>query len=326
MILFRAEGNTATGLGHIYRVLSLIDIANYSNLQNTFAITNTSCTAIIPNEVKVDIIDGQDEFRLLSNYKEMGYILLILDGYQFDSNYQKKAKKLGYKILYIDDLAKEYMYADAVINHSAGLSPVDFKKSDYTNLYLGPAYSILRRPFLEVNRTENKICNQIFINFGGADPLNILSKVLPWIIELNLFDKIIVVTGKAYGKNLEDLKNEKVSFYQNIEASQMAFLISSSAVALVPSSTILYEVCALNRPVISGYFVENQEKIYQGFLDENLIIGVGDFKSIEKRNLISAILKCFQDQSTIIEVLNNQRIKFDGKSGERILSIIKSLL
>lgn len=326
MILFRAEGNTATGLGHIYRILSIIDIVNYSNIQYTFAITNTSCTAIIPKEVNIDIIDGEDEFRLLFNYRNIGYKLLILDGYQFDSTYQKKAKELGYKILYIDDLVKEYMYADAVINHSAGLSPVDFKKSDYTNLYLGPAYSILRKPFLEIHRTENKIHNQIFINFGGADPLNILGKVLPWIIELNLFDKIIVVIGKAYGKDLEELKNEKVSFYQNIEASQMAFLISSSVVALVPSSTILYEVCALNRPVISGYFVGNQEKIYQGFLDENLIIGVGDFKSLEKRNLISAILKCFRDQSTIVEVLNNQKLKFDGKSGERILSIIKSLL
>lgn len=326
MILFRAEGNTATGLGHIYRVLSLIDIANYSNLQSTFAISNTSCIAIIPKEVKIDIIHGEEEFRLLSNYKEIGYKLLILDGYQFDSNYQKKAKELGYKILYIDDLAKEYMYADAVINHSAGLSPVDFKKSDYTNLYLGPAYSILRRPFLEIHRTEHKVNNQIFINFGGADPMNILGKVLPWIIELNLFDKIVVVTGKAYGKNLEDLKNEKVSFYQNIEASQIAFLISSSAIALVPASTILYEVCALNRPVISGYFVENQEKIYQGFLDKNLIIGVGDFKSIEKRSLISAIIKCFQDQSTIVKLTDNQRIKFDGKSGERLLNIIQSLL
>jgi UDP-2,4-diacetamido-2,4,6-trideoxy-beta-L-altropyranose hydrolase len=326
MILFRAEGNTATGLGHIYRILSLIDIVNYSNLQYTFAINNTSCTAIIPKEVNMDIIDGEDEFRLLSNYKDIGYKLLILDGYQFDSNYQKKAKELDYKILYIDDLAKEYMYADAVINHSAGLSPVDFKKSDYTNLYLGTAYSILRKAFLDAHRTENKAHNQIFINFGGADPLNILGKVLPWIIELNLFDKIIVVTGKAYVKDLEVLKNEKVSFYQNIEASQMAFLIRSSAVALVPSSTILYEVCALNRPVISGYFVENQEKIYHGFLDENLIIGVGDFKSLEKRNLISAILKCFRDKSTIVEISNNQKIKFDGKSGERILSIIKSLL
>lgn len=326
MILFRAEGNTAIGLGHIYRILSLVDIANYSNLQYTFAITNTSCTAIIPKEVKIKIIDVEDEFLLLSKFKDLGYKLLILDGYQFDSYYQKKAKELDYKILYIDDLAKEYMYADAVINHSAGVIPEDFKKSDYTNLYLGPAYSILRKPFLEIPPTKIKIHNQIFINFGGADPMNILGKVLPWIIELNLFDKIIVVTGKAYGKNLENLVNEKVSFYQNIEASQMAFLISCSAVALVPSSTILYEVCALNRPVISGYFVENQEKIYQGFLDENLIIGVGDFKSIEKRSLISAILKCFQDESTIIEILNNQRLKFDGKSGERILNIINSLL
>ena len=94
--------------------------------------------------------------------------------------------------------------------------------------------------------------------------MNISAKVLPWIVELDLFNKIIVVTGKAYQKQLEVSKNKKVLFYQNIEAQQMANLIATSSLAIVPASTVLYEVCAINKPVISGIMLKI-EKFTKGF-------------------------------------------------------------
>lgn len=329
MILFRAEGNASTGLGHIYRVLSLIDMIQETTWNYSLIVHKKSCVEIIPKHINIDSIDDDtDEFSLFLKYKKAGFKLLILDGYQFNSVYQKKAKDLGFKILYIDDLCEEFMYADAVINHCAGLKQSNFQKSQYTRLFLGPPYAILRKSFLDFNHSlnKNKATNQIFINFGGADPMNISAKVLPWIVELDVFNKIIVVTGKAYQKQLEDSKNDKVLFYQNIEAQQMANLIATSSLAIVPASTVLYEVCAINKPVISGYYVENQEKIYKGFLNERLIDGIGDFRKLEKKLFLNNINHLLLNKASRDELLMNQKKWFDGMSGSRIIKIVQSLL
>ena len=45
-------------------------------------------------------------------------------------------------------------------------------------------------------------------------------------------------------------------------------------VAIVPASSLLFEIVAIKMPVISGYFVENQKDVYKGFLDAGLIIGI----------------------------------------------------
>lgn len=329
MILFRAEGNASTGLGHIYRVLSLIDMIQETTWSYSLIIHKKSCVEIIPKHINIDIIDDDtDEFSLFLKYKSAGYKLLILDGYQFNSAYQKKAKGLGLKILYIDDLCEEFMYADAVINHCAGLKQSNFQKAQYTRLFLGPTYAILRKPFLDFNHSlnKNKANSQLFINFGGADPMNISAKVLQSIVELDLFNKIIVVTGKAYQNQEGDSKNEKVFFYKNIEAQQMANLIATSSLAIVSASTVLYEVCAINKPVISGYYVENQEKIYKAFLNERLITGVGDFRKLEEKNLIKNINNLLYNKTLHDELLMNQGKWFDGMSGNRIIKIIQSLL
>ena len=106
----------------------------------------------------------------------------------------------------------------------------------------------------------------------------------------------------------------------------MANLIATSSLAIVPASTVLYEVCAINKPVISGYYVENQEKIYKGFLNERLIDGVGDFRKLEKKLFVNNINHLLLNKTLRDELLMNQKKWFDGMSGNRIIKIIQSLL
>ena len=326
MILFRADGNKKIGLGHLYRIFSIIE--KISELYKyKLLIKKETLTDIIPNHIDYHIIEN--EFHQIENYKELGYKLLIADGYQFDSIYQKKIKDLDLKLIYIDDLTSEKMYADIIINHSAGLKKTDFNLSKYSKLYLGPKYALLRNPFYSPISKSKKLKNSLFISFGGSDPFNILEKFLPIFFKNNIFDYVNVVIGKAYKKTCWLKKyREKNNFfiYENISALEMKNVIDSSSIAIVPSSTILYEVCSRNVPVISGYYVQNQKKIYNGFLNSRLIYGIGDMKNCSHNEILLAVNNLLGNAKTMKLLKNNQKLFFDNKSMDRILKLINSLV
>ena len=41
--------------------------------------------------------------------------------------------------------------------------------------------------------------------------------------------------------------------------------------AVAPASTILYELLCVKMPIFSGFYVDNQELIYKGFLNKEVI-------------------------------------------------------
>jgi len=56
--------------------------------------------------------------------------------------------------------------------------------------------------------------------------------------------------------------------------------MQSCQMAIAPASTILYEVCSVKMPVLSGFYVGNQKQIYQGLVDENVVFAGGDFSKM----------------------------------------------
>ena len=92
-ILFRADGNSEIGLGHLYRLFSLIEMLK-EHFKFTFLSSETSTVNIIPNSYQLKIIPSQitikEEPDWISKEFDKNNTLLIADGYQFDSSYQEK--------------------------------------------------------------------------------------------------------------------------------------------------------------------------------------------------------------------------------------------
>jgi spore coat polysaccharide biosynthesis predicted glycosyltransferase SpsG len=49
-----------------------------------------------------------------------------------------------------------HFVADAVINHAGGIEASRYSVEPYTQLCLGPAYALLRKPFIEAAKREKK--------------------------------------------------------------------------------------------------------------------------------------------------------------------------
>jgi spore coat polysaccharide biosynthesis predicted glycosyltransferase SpsG len=87
--------------------------------------------------------------------------IVVLDNYYFDTNYQKKIKEKGCRLVCIDDMHDKHYVADVVINHAEGIVKSHFSYDPNTLLLLGLKYALLRSPFLKPdspNQKKNTTC------------------------------------------------------------------------------------------------------------------------------------------------------------------------
>ncbi|WP_308991774.1 UDP-2,4-diacetamido-2,4,6-trideoxy-beta-L-altropyranose hydrolase [Mariniflexile litorale] len=334
-IIFRADGNTLTGLGHLYRLFALVEMLK-DEYDYVFLTQSTSTIEVIPEHFNIRIIPNNisinNEPNWLSKEYSFSEHLIIADGYQFNSEYQKKIKYKKYKLVYIDDLGTEKMYADIVVNHSPYIKEDHFIALPNTKFALGTQYAILRPLFLKVAKKVKKIkiIKNVFICFGGSDFHDITNICVEGIIGIKNIKNIHIVLGGAY-KHKSILKTvqgyeERVFLYKNLSERQMVEIMSKCQLAIVPSSTISYEVCSVKMLIYGGYYVDNQISIYKGFQEKQMIFDAENFNKktpVDFKWAIEEILKT--DPIQYQDMINKQHAFFDGNQKIRFQQLIKEL-
>jgi UDP-2,4-diacetamido-2,4,6-trideoxy-beta-L-altropyranose hydrolase len=269
------------------------------------------------------------EPKWISDHYPPEYYMIIADGYQFDYSYQRELKKLNYTLFYIDDLVKDQMVADVVINHSLNVNPVDYKKESYCKLALGSKYAILRPSFLEATK-HSRVINKIhtaFVCFGGSDPYNLTLKATEALLKTTAITAIHVVIGAAYSHKeilAIEKSHPKVKVHQNLSEHNLIKIMKECDFAIAPSSNILYELCAVKMPILSGYYVDNQKNIYKGCLEHHVIFDGGNFEHYgieEFEKKINHILSV-KDYNKWIDA---QSTLFDSKIKERFLDLVPKI-
>lgn len=328
-ILFRADGNSNIGLGHLYRLFALVELYK-EKIDFVFVTKENSTIKVIPKDYQVDTIFNDIDIINEPNWLSKKYLsneyIIIIDGYQFTSDYQKKLKSLGYIVMYIDDLITNHQYADVVINHSEGLKLKNYTTEYYTQLALGTKYAILRPSFLEAAKNKRYIntIDTVFVCFGGADMYDLSYKATTALLNFSQFKNIHVLLGGAYKhKQIFDLQNKNsiIHIYQNIQEKEIVSIMQRCNFAIAPASTTLYELCAIQMPILSGYFVENQLNIYNSFLEKGVIYGCGDFSNYSNQNFFESIQKIInlKEYNSSLKI---QQELFDNQISNRFFQLL----
>ena len=331
-IIIRVDGNSSIGLGHIYRGIALAEMLK-EDFEVQFILKSSSTLTPVKETgfdylILMENVSTQDEPQWFHENipKES---IIILDGYEFNSAYQKAIKNFGFKLVYIDDLVKEHMYADLVINHSPGIKPEDYSAEPYTRFALGLKYAILRPAFLEAAKQKRVIdkIDTAFVCFGGSDIYDLTLKAAKALLQIDQIKKINVVVGAAYRhKEIYTLqeKHAYVNIFKNLSEKEMLGVMKESNVAVVPSSSILYEVLAVKMPVVSGHYIDNQQQIFSGFKKLGVFEGVRDFKENTKDQLVKTLSKVIQ-KNNLKKYINKQEQVIDNKIKMRYSVLINEL-
>lgn len=322
-VILRADGDVNIGMGHFIRSIALAEM-----LQDKFLCIFATCdpTDYQISEMKRTCDDyiilpkGDLHYLHFLNYLT-GDEIVVLDNYFFTTDYQILIQNKGCKLVCIDDIHDKHYVADIVINH-APISQDGFSLALNTKLLLGLNYALLRPPFLKTTFSKKMInkFDHIFINFGGADPLNLSCKILKQLLDLENNRFVTIVVGDAYeyleelNGVISDTKSSQVEVRRNVTADNMVDILNQVDLAIVPCSTVLYEVLSQKTPVITGWFVDNQVEIALGLKDKyQQVKVVGDLRELfitdqfledfgrDIRNLDYPEIVNFQSKELLIE-------------------------
>jgi UDP-2,4-diacetamido-2,4,6-trideoxy-beta-L-altropyranose hydrolase len=177
----------------------------------------------------------------------------------------------------------------------------------------------------------------IFVSLGGADPNNTSLTVLEAIRQVDATLLVHIVLGPFHPNraSIDEFRSQlpNLTILQNLNASQMVDELAACSLAITACSTIAYEVCAINRPLITIVTADNQARLAQFLSEEKLALSV-NFPTLLTRltpvlgldQMLKLAIQGFQfSPETVAESLDNQRRFFDGRSPEWLRMLFRQL-
>ena len=146
-VVFRVDASTQIGTGHVMRCLALAQPRQDTQGQAIFIVANP--IPALEERLKSEgmkVIHLAAEPGSLADAKETAALAhqfnaswVLLDGYQFGSEYQQTIKNSGLNLLFIDDYGHaEHYYADFVLNQNISADEQWYQhREPYTKLLLG---------------------------------------------------------------------------------------------------------------------------------------------------------------------------------------------
>lgn len=330
-VIIRADGNSEIGMGHITRSLALAEmIQEHFDCFLATRFANESIKKVALNVcqevIELDQVDHEQQFLKYLHGNE----IVVLDNYFYDYRFQQSICNNGNPVVIIDDLHDKNFHADAIINHAPLVDKHVYSALPETKFYLGLDYALLRKPFLQLSNSTRGIqeIKSVFLCFGGSDINDFTGRIFDALINISQIENINVVIGGAYThqsilkKKIEVSKHPNTTIFHGLGAEEMIRVMSSSDMGIVPASSILFEVLKVGMPVLSGYYTENQLDIYNGFVDLDVINGVGDLRNdLDFLNLIREYLGMVK----VPLILSRQKELFKSNSASNILDIFHAL-
>lgn len=328
IVYFRADGNQTIGLGHLFRCLSLAQMLQ-PVFDTVFLLSHRTPTTLFHRinfaMARCEVIPvGRQEIQWLTvNVPPVS--LLVVDSYELDANYFRELQEAGIRIVYIDDQGQTDVPCYGLINHLVAADEIPYSRS-ISHLFLGPAFAILRKEFLDQSIKQNNRSfdgSRIFVCLGGADPNQVTLRVLHALMPMRPAAADVLVGAAFVGTaGIEVLARHLpwIKLHRELSAGEIIELASSTSIAILTPGMISYELFALGVPTLCGYISDTQQRVVQQFENLGLVVSVGDFcgPALERGFVQLTPAKA-------ILMVSKQQAIFDGLSGERLLRAFQEM-
>ncbi len=214
--------------------------------------------------------------------------IVVVDGYHFGAEYQQGLKNTGCKQVWIDDLLRDYPFADAVINHAVGIEAAQYNTN--ARLALGLEYAILRKPFFSPLKPKDYTNKVAYISLGGSDYFGFTLKICKGLLATNSFNQVHILCSAQFEEGLlSDLRQlaetYPITLHFNLSAEQIVEVMDVCTHAFVSASTVLIESYSRGLKCFAGYYTQNQHLIYNGFIKNQLASAIGDFNTVTEQDI-----------------------------------------
>ncbi len=337
LLIIRADASVAMGTGHVMRCLALAQAWRDFGGDCVFAMAESTAAseARIGDEkfefVSITASPGspQDAAQLVQLGLARHASWIVVDGYQFDVEYQRKAKAAGLKLLVIDDTGHISAYvADMVLDQNAHAKENLYQNREtYTRLLLGSRYAMLRREFKAWREWHRKIApdgRKVLVTIGGSDPDNltlIAIRALRLLAEDKLEATVVVGWSSPYADQIEaEIRGTSGSIRLLKNASNMPELMADADVAISGAGSTCWEMCALGLPAIVIDVAENQRPIAQELDRRGIAIHLGSSRDVTAEKMAAQLKTLLASREQRAAMSERGRNLVDGRGAERVAS------
>lgn len=346
MIGIRADANDIVATGHIMRCMTIAKQLSKLGKEVIFFLADEYGVSMLEEKglryviLNTDWENPMEEIpTLMQEIKIRGIETMLFDSYRMTKEYfTTLAEQLDdVKLASIDDLFENVYPVDLVINYNAYHTQFPYAE-EYAKiegkdvcLCLGPSYVPLREEF---GRTDLKagIENTVLLSCGGGDILQSMQGILEKAVKDDRYHNTVfhVIVGRYHQNKelLEQLAKEHKNIVLHHNVSNMAELMEENCIAVSAAGTMLYELCAMERPTVFYITADNQRYDSDFFARDDRMLFAGDIRE-NREQCIDCILEgintllCDVKKRTIMK--EKLRMVTDGKGAVRIAEALAGL-
>lgn len=327
-IVFRVDGNSTIGMGHVMRCLSLADELRDRDYHVFFVVSDNCVTGLIQkrgydiyslNSCWSDYSDKVD--KLINFVIEKKASWLITDSYFAKESYFKSVS--GFQLAWITENHPDSMgvKVDLFINYNIYMN--NFQGTyPLKNYCLGSKYALLRKAF---KGGASKHGENILILTGGSDSLNIATLISKTLVKNVDYTNKIIVVSSSLNPNLKKLNSLSEQITVLIDVEDMPAIMTNARVAVSAGGSTLYELAACGVPTITYSFTDNQIENVMAFSKMDIMPYAGDFrfdKDVVLEKIVNHVNRYYGDNETRLNVSDKMKNVCDGFGASRVADII----
>ena len=328
-IVFRVDGGSEIGMGHVYRSLAIADeLCSISSADVQFLMS-----ADHPEGVK-RVSDAGYTVRVLSNggvdaivdaIQEYSPNIVINDRPFLEKDYLEALSRLGASTVNLVDTLEDIEKPTEITSMIIATMRVDqLELEDY---YGGPEYAILRESFAGAAKPVRAEAREVVISFGGSDPQGLTLKVLRAlsVSKEELSVKAILGPAFSYGVELRELLpklHNQPLLLENVE--HMAEILSEADLVFCAGGMTVYEIAALGVPGIVMCQNAREVRRMQHFSRSGSIQHLGLGTEVDEKKITEAAEELLTNETRRRAMSESGRKLVDARGAQRVAEVVKN--
>ena len=340
--VFRADASSKIGFGHLSRAAALAGAATRAGA--TVALVTYHPEPAVRALAEragmvlhgIDASPGTPADALATRDLAGSDTYVIVDGYAFTARYLDDLAGDGRIVTYVDDLARERLSCDVVLNPNVSALDMRYETAPATELLRGPSFAIVHDRFIEARETrmarqsqQPAFAERVLVTMGGSDPPGATLRVLDGLaLGGGPSMHVRVVVGAANQRALDieraasACKRHQVELRTSIE--DMAAEVLWADMTVTASGVTASEIACVGVPGVTFAIVDNQELIAQHLaalgMFEVLPSGGGTPTEIGR-----AVERLAADSNRRARMVATQRETIDGAGKDRVVAHLVAL-
>jgi len=335
-LLIRADASPRIGAGHVMRCLALAQA--WQDTGGSVLYTAAELTPGIAARLDAESIgtvairavpgSAADAVETVEAAQRRKAACVVVDGYQFSGDYQRRIKESGFRLLVLDDYGHAGRYwADSVLNQNLHAQESAYcNREPYTRLLLGVRFVLLRREFAKWGgwqRSIPEVAQKLLVSFGGSDPHNVTLRTMEVVEQIGATDLETVVLAGPTNPQYETLQaaanRSATRFRLECNADDMPSLMAWADIAVGAAGSTSWERGFMGLPSLVVALAANQEPLARSLAAAGAVADMGVYDRLDLRAFASRLSALLQSSRERRSMADAGKQMVDGEGCRRVL-------